>query len=212
MRERPCIGLLTEHVAKVEPYDLRRMQRSRRRNLVPNSVHQLPTVVDVRSSPASFFLAKETLLRYQRIPGVVVKGAQVASGQAKDNPFPAGTIALQTPHFRELGFDISGYYPGTINVEIAPKLFAIRNPSHTFRNVKWVEGFSAEDFSFSAVRLLVDGCSHDGFIYYPHPETKLCFAKEPTVLEVIAPLIQGLRYGDRVTLAVDPTEVMIMDK
>jgi hypothetical protein len=36
-----------------------------------------------------------------------VSGHGVASGQAAASPYPAGTIALQSPHFASLGLDLS---------------------------------------------------------------------------------------------------------
>lgn len=46
----------------------------------------------------------------------------MASGRAPDSPYPAGTIALQAPFFREHGVDLSPYFPGTLNVDLAPRL------------------------------------------------------------------------------------------
>ena len=40
----------------------------------------------------------------------------------------------------------------------------------------------------------------DALIYWPHPETKSEHLQAPDVLEVLAPHIQGLAYGDRVTI------------
>jgi hypothetical protein len=52
--------------------------------------------------------------------GCLRPGHQVASGLAVNNPYPAGTIAMQTPFFKALGLDLSGFYVGTLNVSIAP--------------------------------------------------------------------------------------------
>lgn len=55
----------------------------------------------------------------------------------------------------------------------------------------------------------VAAASHDGWIYYPHPETKPMHEQPPAVLEVLMPLVPGLTYGDTVILHVDPEEILI---
>ena len=49
----------------------------------------------------------------------------------------------------------------------------------------------------------------DGYVYYPHPDTKPRHFQPPSVIEVIAPLIEGIAYGSPVRLEVDPSEVVI---
>jgi hypothetical protein len=44
-------------------------------------------------------------------------------------------------------------------------------------------------------------------VYYPHPETKLRNFQNPSLLEVIAPDIPGIQYGDRVDVLVNPAEI-----
>jgi hypothetical protein len=59
------------------------------------------------------------------VTGFVCQGFRVASGQTTDSPYPAGTIAMQVPFFRDRGLDLSRYFLGTLNVSIAPKVFTI---------------------------------------------------------------------------------------
>jgi len=142
------------------------------------------------------------------IPGVVTKGYGVASGS--DSPrFPGGTIRAQSQHFLARGVDISPYYPGTLNIDIAPRQFTIIRPRHTLTNVSWWPDVPAETFSFSPCRIILPTGPIDGLVYYPHPETKPEHHQPPTVIEVLAPFIEGLRTGSTLELALDPAEVIV---
>lgn len=152
-------------------------------------------------------------MTWQNIDGILLQGHQVASGLAKDSPYEAGTIQLQQPHFQRLGLDLSGYFLGTLNISIAPHTFELIKPSHTFPNLKWHPDFEAETFSFAPCQILVsqrpDHECINGLIYYPHPETKINHFQDPSTLELLAPPIQNLKYGDRLTLRISPNEVAI---
>jgi hypothetical protein len=85
----------------------------------------------------------------------------------------------------------------------------MRQPQFTFRQVAWTTLHPPEDFSFSRCRVIVDGVGYEGWVYYPHPETKRAHFQSPSVVEVIAPFIADLAYGDRVDLALDGMEVLV---
>lgn len=132
--------------------------------------------------------------------GIVKQGYRVASGLTDSSPYPAGTIELQIPHFLQRGLDLRDCYPGTLNIDIAPWKFQILQPAYHFPNVHWIEGFDSETFSFCHCQIGFQQQSYAGWIYYPHPETKINHTQPPTMVEVLAPLIMGIRYGDRVHL------------
>jgi hypothetical protein len=46
-------------------------------------------------------------------------------------------------------------------------------------------------------------------VYYPHPETKLRHFQDPSLLEVIAEPIPQIKYGDEVTIRLNPDEILI---
>ncbi|WP_035994166.1 hypothetical protein [Leptolyngbya sp. KIOST-1] len=146
---------------------------------------------------------------WQTVKGIIVPGHQVASGAAPDSPYPAGAIAMQTPFFKALGLDLSGYFPGTLNVSIAPKRFQLINPEFTFRQVEWTNRHPPEDFSFSQCWVFFQGFSYDGWIYYPHPETKKRNFQEPSTLEIIAPTIPGLQDKSPIEIEYNLFEVAI---
>jgi hypothetical protein len=150
------------------------------------------------------------------INGIVVPGHQVASGQSNQNPYPRGTIEMQTPHFQRLGVDLTPFYPGTLNVSIAPYRFDIAPPI-TLAQVKWSPHHAAESFSFVPIRLVrpasqvssVSAQTVEGFIYYPHPETKLNHFQDPSVLELLLPKLDGIGYGSALTLTASASELII---
>ena len=140
------------------------------------------------------------------IAGVVVRGHGVASGRAGDPRFPIGTIAMQMPCFQALGLDLSGFHPGTMNVDCAPFRFRPGPRALLFERVKWHPEMPAETFSFARATLLHRGVRHPAWIYWPHPETKPEHFQPGCVAEVIAPRIEGLAYGDAVTLETTPDQ------
>jgi hypothetical protein len=135
-----------------------------------------------------------------RVEGLVQPGYRVASGLTNDSPYPAGTIALQMPHFKRLGLDLSNCYAGTLNVNVAPQEFQLLQPAFTFPDMQWIEGFDRETFSFCHCDIEFQNQPYSGWIYYPHPETKIGHFQPPTLVEVLAPKIEGISYGDRVVL------------
>jgi hypothetical protein len=133
--------------------------------------------------------------------GTVVTGHGVASGRAGDLRFPNGTLQLQYPIFTRLGADMSGPYPASINVQIHGEI-ELGEPTHVFRSVKWHPDVPAEDFSLWRVSLTHHGVTWAAMVYRPHPETKPDHLQPAGVVEVIAPLIGDLDYGDEVTIDV----------
>ena len=145
------------------------------------------------------------------IPAVIVPGHRVASGLNGNPRFPGGTLRMQLPHFLKRGLDLSEFYPGTLNVSIAPLSYRVGTPRHTFRQLKWHPEDPAEDFSFFDVVVHRDNTPPvSGWIYFPHPETKPVHFQQPDVLELLLPWTEGFSYGDKVHLEV-PEEQMVFE-
>lgn len=138
------------------------------------------------------------------IKGEVVAGHGVASGRSGDPRFPGGTLALQWPIFVRRGLELEGFFKGTINVSVAPLAPLPITPTKTFRDVSWHPEFT-EDFSFFAVRISVS-CAPptNGYIYWPHPETKPDHFQDRHVVEVLAPEIKGVENGAPLRIWADP--------
>lgn len=130
-----------------------------------------------------------------RARGVVVAGHGVASGRAGDPRFPGGTLRMQAPHFAALGLDLTPYWPGTLNLDVAPRRFEPLAPRWTFRDVRWHEVEPPESFSFVEARLAWRGRESPALVYWPHPETKPEHHQPSGVVEVLAPRLEGLGPG-----------------
>lgn len=146
----------------------------------------------------------------RQVDGKVIPGYQIASGQTDDSPYPDGSIVLQKKYFRERGLNIDHCFNGTLNIDIAPKTFRLIAPLYTFEKVKWIKGFPAETFSFASCTLMWQAQNIEGFVYYPHPETKTQHFHSAQRIEVLAPYIEGINYGDCVTLGYDEQQIQIL--
>jgi len=116
---------------------------------------------------------------------------------------------MQTPYFKNLGLDLSHLFQGTLNLSIESNTFEVITPEFTFRNVHWAEGFPPEDFSFSSCEINYRGRGYQGYIYYPHPETKIGHFHSSSLIEVICEAIDGIGYGDSVELRYREGEIRI---
>ncbi len=143
------------------------------------------------------------------IKAVIKEGHKVASGQADDSPYPRGSIEMQAPYFKEHGIDLDEYYLATLNLSITPYIFNVVSPEFTVRNIKWAEGFPAEDFSFSKCEIVFKDEIYSGLVYYPHPETKIGHFHSKSLIEIITQYIPNIAYGDEVYLKLNQAEINI---
>lgn len=141
------------------------------------------------------------------VTGTIIKGHGVASGMAKDSPYPQGTIEMQTPFFQQLGLDISGFFSGTLNIKISPYRFKLYNPQYTFETVQWNPHSPAETFSFSFCQVVYNQTNYTGLIYYPHPETKPNHFQDDSTLEILTQPLEFAEYGHSIKLNLNPTEI-----
>lgn len=137
--------------------------------------------------------------------GIVARGHGVASGSASDSPYPAGTIALQSPFFLQGGLDLSDCVQGTINLDFPGCRWVLSHPDHCFEQLAWTPLHPPETFSFWRVLLRQpSSAAVEGWIYYPHPETKVRHFQRDGRLELLAPRLPELATGAALELAVDP--------
>ena len=147
------------------------------------------------------------MTQWTTIHGILVEGYRVASGPSKDYPY--GALDRQRPIFKARGLDLSGYFNGTLNIDISPFTFTMLKPEFTFHNVEWTDLHPPEHFSFSHCRVVFKDTEYNGWVYYPHPETKLRHFQNPSLLEVIAQPIPGIGYGDEIDVLVNPDEIAV---
>ena len=146
-------------------------------------------------------------MEWIRTHGVIARGYRVASGPSADYPY--GALDRQRPIFASRGLDLNHYFNGTLNVDIQPHTFQMLKPEYTFHNVEWTNMHPPEHFSFSRCKVVFEKVEYDGWVYYPHPETKIRNFQNPSLLEVIAMPIPGLEYDDEVDVLVNPAEIAI---
>ncbi len=142
-----------------------------------------------------------------RVNGILAQGYRVASGPSADYPY--GSLERQRPIFKSRGLDLDGYFNGTLNIDIRPYAFRLKKPEYTFRQVEWTDLHPPEHFSFSRCKVIYRGIEYDGWLYYPHPETKERNFQNPSLVEVIAVPIPGIEYGDEIQVMLNPEEVTI---
>jgi len=132
------------------------------------------------------------------INGTVIAGHGVASGRSYDSRYPGGTIRAQKPYFLARGVDLSAYFDGTLNVDLAPHVPA---PKHCLfqGRIKWHPDIE-ELFMLAPIEAEVCGKIYAGLSYYPHPETKKEHFQPATVVELLLPWIEGVGAGSPVKL------------
>jgi hypothetical protein len=130
------------------------------------------------------------------IAGTIVAGYGVASGKAENCPFPGGSIHMQLPFFKAAGIDLSRYFTGTLNVDLAPYIPAPKRVVFDGK-LRWLDDLE-ERFVISLVEFEANEHRYSGVWYYPHPETKVDHFQRNTVVELLMPWIDGLKTGQAV--------------
>jgi hypothetical protein len=141
---------------------------------------------------------------WQRLSGILMQGHQVASRPSA--AYPYSSLEKQKPYFKDLGLDLYPYFNGTLNISIAPLEFEMTKPELTFPLVEWTDLHPPETFSFSRCKVKFEGKEYEGWVYYPHPETKKTHFQNPSLIEVITYEIVGIKYGDKLEIEVNSME------
>ncbi|MFZ5859092.1 MAG: hypothetical protein ACOYZ6_19870 [Chloroflexota bacterium] len=139
--------------------------------------------------------------------GRLVQGHQVASRPSRNYPY--SSLEKQKPFFKERGLDLYSYFNGTLNISIAPLEFEMTHPEFTFPLIEWTDLHPPETFSFSRCRVRFEGKEYEGWVYYPHPETKKTHFQNPSLVEAITYEIPNIRYGDAIEVALNPAVITI---
>ena len=139
--------------------------------------------------------------------GILMRGHQVASRPSKEYPY--SSLEKQKPFFKALGLDLQEYFNGTLNISIAPFVFDMAHPEHTFELVEWTDLHPPETFSFSRCKVIFKGVEYAGWVYYPHPETKKTHFQNPSLIEVITYQITEIQYGDTLDVEVNTDEILV---
>lgn len=148
-------------------------------------------------------------MQWTLLHGILIEGYRVASGPSKDYPY--GALDRQRPIFKSRGLDLSRYFNGTLNIDIRPHTFKLVKPEFTFHHVEWTDLHPPEHFSFSRCKVIFENVEYEGWVYYPHPETKLRHFQNLSLLEVITYPIPQISYGDKVDVLVNPQEISVTE-
>jgi len=138
--------------------------------------------------------------------GRLCQGHGVASGRAADSPYPAGTIALQTPFFAAAGLDLSPFQAATLNLDFGPAEWRLSQPDLQLPHLRWTDRHPPETFSFWHCLLRRDQepqTIHAALIYHPDPGTKRAHHQAAGVLELLAPPLGPVQPGERFAIGVD---------
>ncbi len=149
------------------------------------------------------------------ILGKVRRGYRIASGlNVEGVPGPGGimlkdSFVRQKPFFEKQIPALRGTWTGTINVDIAPRQAKMISFDHQI-TCEWHPGIKETFGIIEGVEVIVKGQSFPGFIYYPLPSE--IHTPRHHIIEVIAPKIEGLSYGDDIEIRVSGDKVAIEEK
>lgn len=146
-------------------------------------------------------------MQFKHLPGILVRGHQVASRPSKDYPY--SSLEKQKPYFKSLGLNLYEFFNGTLNISIAPLMVEMTAPELTFPLVQWTDLHPPETFSFSRCKVIFREVEYSGWVYYPHPETKKNHFQNPSLVEVITYEIPGIGYGDTLEVALNVDEITV---
>lgn len=140
----------------------------------------------------------------------VVKGHQIASGLANDLRFVAGSINAQLPYFKMLGLNIENFHTATLNAEFDCNTIELNDYDYYFKEIKWHAQMPAEDFKFRRCQVIHQEKSYSAVIYQPQLSTKTEHFKAKNVLEIMAPFIEHISYGDQLTLDIPADAITLV--
>jgi len=145
------------------------------------------------------------------IEGIVARGYGIASGTNKDGiPGPNGEI-LKDSFVRQRSFfekkipGIKHIWTGTINLDISPKNARMRTFDYEI-TCEWHPGLTETFGVVEGVWVHFKGKIYSpAFIYYPMPSE--IHVPRHEIIEILAPKIEGLAYGDRVMIDVSSRKI-----
>lgn len=149
------------------------------------------------------------MTRSNTVSGTVAEGHGVASGQSTTSPYAGGSLRMQLPFFQAQNIPLDGYYLGTINVDIAPQSMELIGWDYEARQVAWTNLIPPEDFFFSHCQIKHCASLVDAMVYYPSPKTKMENFHHPNIVEILAPKVEGVKYGDPLTLLINPNHCQV---
>jgi len=103
---------------------------------------------------------------------------------------------MQQPFFKANGIDISQFYAGTLNVDLAPQVPQLSGIVFDGM-LRWHDNFK-EHFVLAKIEFEAKGRRYTGLWYYPDPATKVAHFQRASVVELLLPWVEGLEIGEHV--------------
>lgn len=147
----------------------------------------------------------------------ITEGYRAASGLGENGAYPEATLKMQDPFFKERGFDMAAEIPdlywGTLNLNFSPLNFGVQDADYCLKDVKWSSLIAPEHFSFVKAEIVFNDVAYEGYVYYPHPETKptSVHAHSYEKLEFLTRSIPDIAYGSTATLRIRESALVTMD-
>ncbi|WP_448211566.1 hypothetical protein [Colwellia sp. MEBiC06753] len=115
---------------------------------------------------------------------------------------------MQKPFFKGLGLDIDHFYNGTINAMLERcSAVEILKADIELIDVKWSKHHQAESFQFINCSILFGDRVYKSMIYQPKKSTKIGHLQPNNVIEILAPKIAQLHYGDKIVIDVSSQNI-----
>jgi hypothetical protein len=154
-------------------------------------------------------------MKKKKITGKVTQGYRIASGLNKEGIPGPGGIILKESFPRQRGFfekeipEMKEMWTGTINVNISPRTHTMLAFDHEI-TCEWHPGITETFGIVKNVTLIRDGKEYPAMIYYPFA-SDIHIPRLDTI-EVLAPKVEGLKYGETVSLLVPEDKISIEEK
>ena len=148
------------------------------------------------------------------IAGIVTEGYRIASGSNTEGvPGPFGemlkdSFVRQRVFFEKEVPELKSVWTGTINLNISPRSARMNAFDHTI-TCEWHPGITETFGIVSGITLHAKGRTYkDCFIYYPMPSD--IHTPRYEIIELLAPKVEGLSYGDSITIEVSEEKVSVV--
>ena len=139
----------------------------------------------------------------------ITHGHGVASRASEK--YSDGTIALQYPHFKKLGLDLSVCYPGTLNLSIAPKRYKIIKPRYYFKEVDWYPARKqTENFMLADCYIKSEHGFLPAYIYQPDPSTKIEHFDDPMAFQIISAFLPGVTESSELEIFISSQQIQLI--
>lgn len=137
--------------------------------------------------------------------GILIQGYRVASGLAKNCPWPGGSVARQLPIMAQFGVPVHNLFSGTLNIELDCECVPYPDDAEYDFEIDWRAPDKPTHFRLHRLSVLFNGHTYQGWSYRKiYPADYASLHPHPlNVIEILAPKIPGIEYGHSVQVLFD---------